>query len=97
MSKKAVARKAGQTDDQPVRILRPGTPVLVWTDSVTGTLEAQPGFLSRLLPSGNWSIIYFQRANPSFMSEAEYSDTPKLHRWTFPEAYDEWVSNRSEG
>lgn len=106
MSKKAVAKKeetkkqemvVGEHIDNHGKRLRPTTPIVVYTSMGLNGLECCPGFLSRLMPSGKWSVIYFQRHMVSWIPEAIYSETPKLHHWSFPESFDEWHLNRSEG
>lgn len=96
MSKKP-AKKSSTSDngmplaDKQGKPLRPGTKILYWTGSGRGPLEAYPGELQTKLMDGKWSITYMQRAYPTHRVTIDYSEKPRLHHWTFPEAYDDYA------
>jgi len=109
MSKAAALKKAmgtvskldlriGKTHGPNGALLRPGTKILYWSGEGRGEgLQAWPGELSEKMPMNNqWAIWYMQRRFPSFSTTSEYSEVPKLHCWTFPEAYDTWAKEHGK-
>lgn len=99
MSKKPATKKQSDANlnasgmplaDMQGNPLRPGTPVLYWTGDGRGPLEAFPGMLATKMMDGKWAINFMQRSIPSFRVTIDYSEKPRLHHWTFPEAYDDY-------
>ncbi len=109
MSKAAGLKKAmGEVGKLDLRIgkthgpggvpMRPGTKILYWSGEGKGEgLQAWSGELCEKMPMNNsWTIWYMQRRYPSYTTTAEYSPVPKLHCWTFPEAYDKWAEQHGK-
>lgn len=77
--------------------LRPGNRVLFWVSdsSVSGGISPAPAMLTKKSPtSGEWSVSYMQYERWSFAAVSDFSPVPKIHCWTFPEAYDEWEAGQ---
>lgn len=89
-ARKSPATVVGRDIDNGGARLRPSASIIYWTGDGRSQLQPWPGELSRRNNDGTWTIIYFQRHNVSMSVTSSYSDKPRLHHWTFPEAYDDW-------
>lgn len=75
-------------------VMRPGTPVIYWT-TVGAKLKPCPAHLDYYeVTTGRWCLVYWQRHNPGYAPSKEHSETPEANKWTFPEAYDEWLASQ---
>lgn len=81
--KTKIAGEVGKDIDESGKPLYQGRRVLYWTGEGRGDLKSWPGILSHRLLNGEWAILYFQRAFPTYQVTIKYSDKPKLHSWTF--------------
>jgi hypothetical protein len=82
-----VTGEVGKDIDENGNRLYPGFPIVYWTGEGRGDLKAWPGMLSHKLLDGNWAILYFQRASPTYQVTIRHSSKPMIHRWTSKETW----------
>lgn len=91
--KKPVAGKIVGVDvDKQGRRLYPGMPILYWTSDGGDRMRCWPGRLNYQQSNGVWAINYEQRAHLTHNVSAPYADKPKIHSWTFTEAYEAYFA-----